>query len=226
MPQYIQNLTQQFLDIVFPPRCASCKRSGYILCPSCIALIQPLPAPLCQHCNAPLSPSGACKACYYHRLGLSGLRAIGLYQEPLRGYIHAMKYKGNTRLAQPLGELLAQAYARYNLQADAIVPVPLHSERERQRGYNHACLLARACSAKLGIPLHTDLLLRSRATLAQVDLKHGERRQNVAGAFVCPPPFATGALLNRRILIVAHWKHNSLSQIVLWMMDYQKHNIW
>ncbi|HLH62169.1 MAG TPA: ComF family protein [Ktedonobacteraceae bacterium] len=202
LQQQAQALTQRFLDVVFPPQCAGCKRNGYILCSSCIARIQPLPLPTCQHCCAPLPPDGICKACYYHRLALSGLRAIGLFQEPLRGYIHALKYKGNTRLAQPLGELLAQAYVRYAIQADMIVPVPLHSERERQRGYNHACLLARACSTKLGIPLHTGLLVRARATLAQVGLNLKDRRQNVAGAFVCSPPFTTGSLLNRRIIIV------------------------
>jgi ComF family protein len=200
--QHIQSLSQHFLDTLFPPQCAGCKRGGHILCSSCIAQIQPLPPPLCQHCSTPLSPNGACKTCYYHRLNLSGLRAVGVFQEPLRSYIHALKYRGNTRLAQPLGNLLAQAYIMYAIQADMIVPVPLHSEREQQRGYNHACLLAQACSSALGIPLHTDLLIRQRATLAQVDLNPRDRHQNVAGAFVCTPAFATGALLKRRILII------------------------
>lgn len=199
---HAQTLSQHFLDMLFPPQCAGCKLGGYILCPSCIAQIQPLPVPLCQLCSTPLSPMGTCKTCYYHRLHLSGLRAVGIFQQPLRGYIHALKYRGNTRLAQPLGNLLAQAYMTYSIQADMIVPVPLHSEREHQRGYNHACLLAQTCSAALGIPLHTDLLIRERSTLAQVDLNPRDRRQNVAGAFVCTPPFATGALLKRRILIV------------------------
>ena len=82
-------------------------------------------------------------------------------------------------MAQPLGHLLAQAFVTYNIQADMIVPVPLHSERERQRGYNHAYLLAQVCSLELGIPLYTDLLIRQRPTLAQVDLNPSERRQNV-----------------------------------------------
>jgi len=200
--EHIQSLSQHLLDTLFPPQCAGCKRGGHILCSSCIAQIQPLPPPLCQHCSTPLSPNGACRTCYYHRLNLSGLRAVGVFQEPLRSYIHALKYRGNTRLAQPLGNLLAQAYMVHAMQADMIVPVPLHSEREQQRGYNHACLLAQACSSALGVSLHTDLLTRQRATLAQVDLNPRDRQQNVAGAFVCTPTFATGALLKRRILII------------------------
>ena len=199
---YARTLLQQLLDIVFPPQCAGCKRSGHVLCPSCIARIQPLPLPLCQHCSTPLFPNGACKTCYYHRLSLSGLRAVGTFQEPLRSYIHALKYEGNTRLAQPLGHLLARAYMTYNIQADIIVPVPLHKEREQQRGYNHAHLLAEVCSSILNIPLHTEILVRRRATLAQVDLKLRDRRHNVTGAFVCSPAFATGALFERKILII------------------------
>jgi predicted amidophosphoribosyltransferase len=62
-----------------------------------------------------------------------------------------LKYDGNTRLAEPLGLLLAQAYRRYGMQADMLIPVPLHSERQQQRGFNHASLLAEVCSAQLGV---------------------------------------------------------------------------
>jgi predicted amidophosphoribosyltransferase len=57
------------------------------------------------------------------------------YTGPLRTCIRALKYQGQKRLAGPLGTLLAQAYATYQLQADLIVPVPLHTERIKQRGY-------------------------------------------------------------------------------------------
>lgn len=120
----------------------------------------------------------------------------------MRSYIHALKYTGNTRLAEPLGHLLAQAYLSYTMQADLIIPVPLHKERQRQRGYNHASLLAEVCAAQVGLPLRDDVLIRHRATRAQVDLKVGERQQNVAGAFACTPLFATGTLLGRRILLI------------------------
>ncbi len=199
---YSQAVIQQFLDVLFPVHCAGCQKSGHVLCPSCIAQIQPLPSPFCQRCGAPLSPDGKCKDCQYHPLKLSGQRVVSSYQEPLRTCIHALKYYGNTRLAEPLGLLLAQAYSRYDIQADIMIPVPLHSERQRQRGYNHAFLLAKVCSARSGIPLLEDVLVRHRATIAQVDLNPKDRYQNVAGAFRCTAAFATGALYGRRIIIV------------------------
>ncbi|HEU0001128.1 MAG TPA: ComF family protein [Ktedonobacteraceae bacterium] len=192
---------QQFLDLLYPPQCAGCQRNGYVLCPACLAQISPLTA-VCQRCGTPLAPGGNCNVCRSTPLKLSGLRAVSTYQEPLRSFIHALKYDGNTRLAQPLGGLLAQAYRALGIRADGLVPVPLHSERYRQRGYNHAALLAQVCSTKTGIPLFENILVRHRATLAQVRLEHWERQQNVQGAFSCAPEFLGGQLRGRALLLI------------------------
>jgi ComF family protein len=192
---------QHLLDLLYPPRCAGCQCSGHVLCPSCLARIPPLTG-VCQRCSGPLSAGGICASCRSAALKLSGLRAVSAYQEPLRSYIHALKYDGNTRLAQPLGVLLASVYHTSGLRADAIVPVPLHSERQRQRGYNHAALLARACASQVGAPLIENMLVRHRATLSQVGLKHWERQQNVQGAFSCSPAFSGGQLRGRALLLI------------------------
>ena len=193
---------QQCLDMLFPVRCAGCQRIGHVLCPSCVAKIQPLPSPFCQLCGTPLTLEGTCKNCQYHPSKLNGQRAVSLYQEPLRGCIHRLKYDGNTRLAEPLGLLLAQAYTRYGMRADMLIAVPLHSEREQQRGYNHAALLAEVCSERLGVPLNNGVLVRQRATVAQVDLHPRERYQNVAGAFACASAPASKVIKGRSIVIV------------------------
>ena len=192
---------QHLLDLLYPPRCAGCQRNGHILCPSCLAQI-PLLTSVCQRCSGTLSAGGICASCRSAPLKLSGLRAVSAYQEPLRSYIHALKYDGNTRLAQPLGTLLAGAYRASGIRADALVPVPLHSERERQRGYNHALLLARACASQVGIPLVEQMLVRHRATLSQVGLQRWERQQNVQGAFSCSPAYAGGQLRGRALLLI------------------------
>lgn len=192
---------QHLLDLLYPPHCTGCQRSGHVLCPSCLAHIPPLTS-ICQRCSASLSAGGICSSCQSAPLRLSGLRAVSAYQEPLRSYIHALKYDGNTRLAQPLGMLLVQAYRASGIRAEAVAPVPLHSARYRQRGYNHAALLARVCAAQVGLPLFEDMLIRHRATLSQVGLKHTERQQNVQGAFSCSPTFANGQLRGRAILLI------------------------
>lgn len=192
---------QHVLDLLYPPRCAGCQRSGHVLCPSCLAQIPPL-ASVCQRCSDMLSPEGICLSCRSAPLKLTGLRAASTYQGQLRSYIHALKYDGNTRIAQPLGTLLAGVYRTSGIRADALLPVPLHSERERQRGYNHAALLARACASLIGVPLAEQLLVRHRATLSQVGLQRWERQQNVQGAFSCTPGYAGGQLRGRTLLLI------------------------
>jgi len=193
---------QPILDLLFPQRCLICKRGGHVLCPLCLRSIQPLRPPFCPHCCTRLSPYAQCRNCQYGALRLSMLRVFGSYEEPLRSCIHALKYDGQTRLAEPLGKLLAQAYVTHRLRADLIIPVPLHKEREQQRGYNQATLLARQCATEIGVPLREDILIRQRATSAQVGLSIQKRQQNVSGAFACHPMFTTGALFGRTILII------------------------
>jgi ComF family protein len=199
-----QQVTQRTLDMLFPPQCAGCHKKGTILCSTCMSAIQLLVPPLCQSCGAsrPLSASSLCWHCSRYPLGLSKLRAVSVYQEPLRSCIHALKYDGITRLAEPLGHMLAYCYRYYNLTADVIIPVPLHVERQKARGYNHATLLAQHCARDTGIPVCNDILIRHRATPAQVGLIGSERSRNVAGAFTCTPQFATGPLAGRTIGII------------------------
>lgn len=200
--QTSQQILQQALDLLFPPRCAVCQYSGAVLCSTCIAAIQPLSPPYCSHCNTPLDGCGICKNCRYAPLRLSGLRVVSRYEGTLRKSIHALKYGGNRRVAEPLGSLLAQVYKVHGLQADMIVPVPLHSERKRQRGYNQAFLLARACSRHTKVPVNSHLLVRTRLTASQVHLSVRERHSNVAGAFHCAPIATRKDLQGCNILLI------------------------
>ncbi|HEX7737315.1 MAG TPA: ComF family protein [Ktedonobacteraceae bacterium] len=187
---YTRALFQRGLDLLFPPRCVGCLYGGHLLCPLCWQTMQPLTRPLCEHCGAPLSETGEiCSSCRYHRLQLHGLRCVNNYQGPLRKAIHALKYDGQQRLAEPLGLLLAGAFQHYEMDVDGIVSLPLHPLRQRERGYNQAALLASSCATHLKVPYLEDLVIRQRITRPQVGLAFHERLQNVAGAFT----LATGA---------------------------------
>lgn len=199
-----REVAQRALDVLFPPQCVSCRKTGSWFCRACMALIQPLAPPICQCCGTPIhvTAGSLCRRCQRYPFGLSALRAVSIYEGPLRLAIHALKYQGKTRLAEPLGNLLASAYQYYGLSADIILPVPLHEERQKARGYNHAALLAQVCAEAVGRPLHNDIVFRHRATPAQVGLNATERNRNVAGAFACYPQVATGILTGRTICIV------------------------
>ena len=200
--QTLRQLLRQGIDLLFPQRCAVCAHSGHVLCPACQASIRLLAPPYCELCNRQLASPGICQQCRRWPLKLSGLRAVGTYEEPVRTCIHALKYDGQTRLAEPLGNLLAGRYRASGLRADIMVPVPLHSERLQQRGYNQSKLLAEHCSRQVGVPVREDMLIRRRATSAQVGLAAQERLQNVAGAFACSPAFTGGALAHCKVLLI------------------------
>jgi ComF family protein len=165
--------------------------------------MQPFTAPLCQRCGMSLANiTTPCVPCQRERFRLDGLRCVNLYQGALREAIHTLKYAGQKRLAEPLGLLLAQAFIAYGLRADSIVPLPLHAQRQQQRGYNQSVLLARVCANHLKLPCLEDLVIRQRATRAQVGLSVQERLQNVSGAFALAPNVKTRSLAGCRLLLI------------------------
>jgi ComF family protein len=132
---------------------------------------------------------------------LDGVRVAAHYEATLRKAILALKFDRQPRLAEPLGDLLAETLRRDGLRVDVVVPIPLHRARQRERGYNQATLLARRCATRVGIPVRAGLLTRVRATAPQTRLSAAERRANLAGA-IAVAERAGGALAGKRILLV------------------------
>jgi len=94
--------------------------------------------------------------------------------------------------------MLVEAYQRYELSADVIIPVPLHPTRLNERGFNQSELLAKGLSRQLKLPFDTTSLQRTRATVAQVELNPQQRRENVQGAFNC----TNKTLIGQHILLI------------------------
>jgi ComF family protein len=132
------------------------------------------------------------------------------------------KYQRDVWLARPLGALVAARAPFDPDDYDVIMPVPLHVQRLRWRGFNQAQLLARPLARAVRLPLDPHALHRVRPTRPQVDLDETQRRHNVAGAFrvartdrvagrrilLVDDVFTTGATVNEcsRVLLRAHAK--------------------
>ncbi len=181
------------LDLLFPPRCVACGRLGAWLCAECQGEIEIIPPSACRFCALPLPAPGSgdadtCPRCRTREQVLDGLAAYAFHNGPLRRAVHELKYNGLRSLARPLGRLMADRWPQLRPAGqpfDAIVPVPLHRRRERERGYNQAALLARELGRHLQLPVVEHVLIRSRATARQTDLDAAQRRANVQGAFAC-----------------------------------------
>jgi len=194
----LQPLAHGALDLLFPPRCAACKRFGSRFCASCLAQVEPLLPPVCHRCGRPRRSDDICPTCRQAPASLDGIRSASLFDEPLRSAIHHFKYLGARELAQPLSTLLMDCWQRYSLSADLLVPVALHKRRVRDRGYNQSELLARELGALCKRPVETGTLRRVRDTLPQVTVGARQRQENVAGAFRC----SSGAVRGLRVVLV------------------------
>lgn len=99
--------------------------------------------------------------------------------------IHNLKYSGlwsiGTELGREFGKLLRQIPG---FGYDALLPVPIHHARRRERGYNQAEVIAGGICESTGIPVDTALLLRKIYTTTQTKLSKTERRENVSKAFI------------------------------------------
>ncbi len=181
-------LTQVLLDLLYPPNCIVCKASNSWFCPSCLSKILLITPPVCGRCGMPVVANAlVCRQCQKNPLAhIDGIRSASYFEDnPVRAAVHFLKYRNRKAVAAILAGLLADAYGRYQLVADTIVPVPLHPTRFRERGYNQSELLARELSKLLGLALNTKTLRRTRATQSQMTLNQAERHQNVADAFAC-----------------------------------------
>jgi ComF family protein len=105
------------------------------------------------------------------------------YEGPVEAVVHRFKYKGWRRLAGPLAQLVAERVAVEGLAGRLVVPVPLHPQRRRQRGFNQSELLARELESRLSLRAPPGRLVRLRATPPQVGQDRLHRWENVRDAF-------------------------------------------
>ena len=119
----------------------------------------------------------------------------------VRRALHELKYGGERRLAEPLGRAIARRWRRAGAGGDVLVPVPVHAERARKRGYDQAALIAQVAARELRLPM-APILERGRATIAQFDLDRQHRASNVAGAFRVRPGATGPAPLSGRWVVL------------------------
>lgn len=175
---------------VYPPTCAMCGHASNTRLDICSQCYGTLPHNLsaCSQCGLPLESASSetlCGQCL--KSGHSFDKAFSLFQysSPIDHFIQALKFNGKLHFASLLGNLLADALANRPAESlpEVIIPVPLHSSRQRARGFNQAVEIARPVSTALNIPLNYHSCIRTRPTIAQSTLNARKRRSNILGAF-------------------------------------------
>lgn len=195
---YLQNVCGALASVLFPAPCRVCGElldtaTRIPICRSCLASFQPLSLPCCGRCGQPFASAVAVQVdnlplCHICRRGLYDFefaRSYGAYTEGMAHAIMLLKYEGVTPLAHWFAAALRQTFQRHRelCLADVVVPVPAHALRLRERGYNHAELIAKPLARSLGLPCRSYLLVRSRPRPDKLKLTLRERWRSVRGAY-------------------------------------------
>ena len=165
--------------------CLLCGAAGTdeMLCPACAADLPRLTEPCCPRCALPNATGELCGRCLKKPPHFDAALAAYRYDFPADKLIQSFKYGHRLALGDYFGRELARLGA--TLAADLIMPLPLHDERLRQRGFNQALELSRALADARRLPIDASSCRRTRNTPAQAGLAWRERVKNLRHAFAC-----------------------------------------
>jgi len=184
-------------SVVFPGPCRICGQalvnaSRVPICPGCLAGFARIEEPMCRLCGRPFAFEAApqtsdplCRLCRVKFYAFDRARSFAVYNDALIEAVLLLKYDEVTRLGDWFAARLAGLIEseRDQWRADVVVPVPLHRDRQRERGYNQAELIARPLARRLGLKLERYLLARTRPRPPQLVLSRTEHWKSVRGAY-------------------------------------------
>ena len=190
----LQGFLQGVTELIFPNNCFLCR--SYLhshhqrqLCLSCLTSLTLNSPPFCLKCSRHLTTyndQGLCHTCLNSIYSFDVAWSACLYEDPLPNLIHAFKYQGKTLLRKSFSHLLIDFIDMYKIPLnhfDMIVPVPLHSTRYRERGFNQAQLLSQEIARHYNLIHRNDIIIRSKSTLSQTTQEAKQRWTNVSDAF-------------------------------------------
>lgn len=179
----MKGVFKEFLNLLFPPLCVLCEnalvKSETFVCTNCQAAL--------PHIQLHEERSQLLYQKLSATLPLKEVLAYLLYQKSgsTQKLLHLLKYKNYPELGTLLGHHFGARLAKagYSSSFDLLVPVPLHSRKFEQRGYNQSEMFAKGLSEALGIPVGTDVVIRTRESSTQTRKSRLERWLNVATIF-------------------------------------------
>ena len=169
-----------FLDLFFPNQCLVCSkgifRSSDSICTQCFMSFEK-------------TNLGNWIENVSHSEGLDGVYSGWYFNDQIQRVIHSLKYEERAKLGWELGHHLGNMFPSFQVgDLDFLVPVPLHSVKKRERGYNQAKWIAKGLSSIWGIPVDFSILKRKKYTETQTILSSLERKENMDKAFEVKMP--------------------------------------
>jgi|WetSurMetagenome_2_1015567.scaffolds.fasta_scaffold97381_2 ComF family protein len=182
----VRDVTATIVDVVYPPLCFSCgtvlPQACRIVCPFCAASMRSVVRedPLFTSARERLCADGV----------VDDLFSLFVFEKGggVQTLLHQLKYAGATSIGRWMGERIGCAIQRGEFVSgiDAVVPVPLHTAKRRERGYNQSEQIATGICRATGLPPKPGLVRRVHHTQTQTALGFDERKRNMEGAFAVP----------------------------------------
>jgi ComF family protein len=209
--EWMPGLMRRTIRFVLPVHCSICDSlltddPTPHFCAGCWSTIALMPAGRCSRCDRPFlsaiataySPNHVCHTCVNRPPSYTRAWTLYPYTTPLRDAICLFKYRGKVSLASPLASLMVERLPLLD-RVSVIMPVPLHSDRLRQREFNQSLLLADQIGRVLGIPVSYTNLIRTTSSQAQTSLSRKSRLRNLRGAFTVRYPHE---IRKQRVLLI------------------------
>lgn len=197
----------KWLSILYPRRCPICGEivtpRGNLICKPCLAGLKYIHEPSCVRCGRQLTnpEDEFCSECEGRSFRYQRGFAVWQYDTAMRESLGAFKYHSRKEYADFYIAEAIRLYGRRILEQgpEVLVPVPIHSKKRRMRGFNQAECLAKKLGRGLGIPVDTNLLMRSRNTVPLKELGARERARELKNAFSVSNP---GNVVYRNVMLV------------------------
>jgi ComF family protein len=194
-----QGYLADFVSLLFPELCAACGESlmanEQLICTACLYNL--------PFTNFHQQPDNIVAQQFWGKLQLGGAYALYYFTKggKVQNLMHQFKYKGVHQLGNLLGEIAGDQLIKNDVfkTVDVIVPVPLHTKRMRQRGYNQSVCFAEGLAQKLNAVVEGDNLVRLSATETQTHKSRFARFENMQDVFVVKNP---ERLVGKHILLV------------------------
>lgn len=204
----LASLTRLLFDVLYPPRCPSCRvnvSADGNFCSECFQKLRIITAPLCAQCGVPfpvpVPDDTLCLSCLDVSPSYDKARAAMVYDSVSAPLVTALKFHDQWAGLARHAEMMMVAGGGLLKTADLLVPVPLHWRRLILRKFNQSALLAHAVSARSAVPLRVDLLQRIRYTKPQMRLDRKTRLKNVKKAFGVPAN-AVASLSGKHVVLI------------------------
>ncbi len=183
------------LDWIFPPTCGGCGQPGTRWCADCQTRVIRPREPVCDVCGVPREIAGVCDGCKSSPPHYVSLRSWSVFDQPVRGALHRLKYRRDMSLGDALAVALNEHIRSLGWPIEIVAPVPLSRKRLSERGYNQVSMVALPLTLMCGWGYRPQALSRARETRSQVGLSREERRNNVRDAFVAQPSIVRGRVV-------------------------------